>query len=348
MARRRMISPDFWSDEKIGRLDFPAQLIFIGMWNFADDEGLIKYTPEFLRSMIFPYKDIPIEDVKKWLSSIVAFDLIFPYTQNHQGYAWIINFRNHQSIDRPQPSKIPCPSTQNSGYYYAIKLRDKGICHLCKNPVADFGNIKEVGCKLGSLDHLIPISKGGSDYPSNLKIACLCCNKSRGNKDLITFVEDSSNNRRTTPEQDKLREDKLREDKEKQQPTAAEAALKDIYKTYKLNVYQILNQFKAALRKKRVTMLGADFIIPDEVILATCAGFKKYDGKIRKEYPWFLKVLGQELTKWWVAKQDKEHENLKTEATIFKGGDIQSIKDILKTMTAKVKVEREAGSGISR
>ncbi|WP_231664232.1 HNH endonuclease [Pseudanabaena sp. 'Roaring Creek'] len=32
-----------------------------------------------------------------------------------------------------------------------------------------------------TLDHLIPQSKGGSNNPENLRLACLCCNRSRGN-----------------------------------------------------------------------------------------------------------------------------------------------------------------------
>jgi 5-methylcytosine-specific restriction endonuclease McrA len=32
-----------------------------------------------------------------------------------------------------------------------------------------------------TLDHLRPLSKGGSNNPENLRLACLCCNRSRGN-----------------------------------------------------------------------------------------------------------------------------------------------------------------------
>jgi 5-methylcytosine-specific restriction endonuclease McrA len=32
-----------------------------------------------------------------------------------------------------------------------------------------------------TLDHLIPKSKGGSNNLENLRLTCLCCNRSRGN-----------------------------------------------------------------------------------------------------------------------------------------------------------------------
>ena len=42
MARIRTIKPEFWEDEKIGKLPIPCRLFFIGCWNFADDFGVIK------------------------------------------------------------------------------------------------------------------------------------------------------------------------------------------------------------------------------------------------------------------------------------------------------------------
>lgn len=52
-------------------------------------------------------------------------------------------------------------------------LRDqKGLCYYC-------------GCDLGNdfhIDHKIPIARGGSNWPSNLALACVPCNKSKGAK----------------------------------------------------------------------------------------------------------------------------------------------------------------------
>lgn len=49
--------------------------------------------------------------------------------------------------------------------------RDGWRCHICSRHVAR---------KDASIDHLIPISKGGSDAPANVRIAHLSCNISRG------------------------------------------------------------------------------------------------------------------------------------------------------------------------
>jgi hypothetical protein len=39
MARIRTIKPEFWTDEKVVECSFEARLMFIGMFNFADDKG---------------------------------------------------------------------------------------------------------------------------------------------------------------------------------------------------------------------------------------------------------------------------------------------------------------------
>lgn len=53
----------------------------------------------------------------------------------------------------------------------AIIARDKSICHICQRKVAP---------KDMSLDHLIPLSKGGSHTAQNLAVAHLSCNSRRG------------------------------------------------------------------------------------------------------------------------------------------------------------------------
>jgi phage replication O-like protein O len=123
--------------------------------------------------------------------------------------------------------------------------------------------------------------------------------------------------------------------KETSRATPAEAALKDIYDHHKINVYQILNRFKKDLRARKVTMLGSEYRVPDEVILETCEGFKK--SVVGRPYPWFLKVLRQELELWWVNKQDKENTAMKVDP-VTRDGDMKSIQEIIEAMMKKRQV----------
>lgn len=212
MPRNRMIKPEFWSDEKTGMLSFFDKCAFIGMWNFADDEGLIRANPMYLKASVFPYdSNITPQDIEDSLCRLSGLELIFQYQKNHQSYLWIIKFRVHQRIDKPQKPQNPAPSIQNNDYKNAIFKRDGFICHICGEFTDISCGLNKVGSKFPSIDHVLAKSNGGSDYPTNLKTACISCNKSKGGKMILgTFSEHSQNGM----EQEKRKEKKLKEKKE--------------------------------------------------------------------------------------------------------------------------------------
>lgn len=227
MARKRMIDPEYWSDEKIATLSLPARLFFIGLWNFSDDAGIFKSHPHLLKSFVFPYDELETVDIEKYLIEIEKQNLIFRYKINGQQYGIILNFRKHQVINKPQPSKLPAPSIQNRKYQDCIFKRDNYICHLCGDCLE--GNIvsRNGEGKMPSIDHIIPQSKNGNDLPANLATACLSCNKSRGNKPLPQDYGSDTVVFQPKRKEVKLIEDKLIEDKITKdqgnvlQPTAA-------------------------------------------------------------------------------------------------------------------------------
>jgi len=107
MPRKRMIDPEFWSDEEIGNWSAEARLFYIGLWNFADDEGRFKAHPKLLKSQIFPYSDrISIEKLLQEINGKVLL-----YESNGSRYGYLPNFLKHQRIDHPSNSKLPAPRT---------------------------------------------------------------------------------------------------------------------------------------------------------------------------------------------------------------------------------------------
>lgn len=108
MARKRMIDPSFWEDEKLGSCEPIARLLFMGLISQADDEGRLKGHPSLLRSAIFPYDyDITNEIMEVWLNTLSGHRLIIRYEIDSQRYILIKNFKKHQTINKPQKSKLP-------------------------------------------------------------------------------------------------------------------------------------------------------------------------------------------------------------------------------------------------
>ena len=101
MARIRTIKPEFWEDEKIGKLPIPCRLFFIGCWNFADDFGVIKGNAALLKSQIFPYdENLRVSEIKKWIDSLVDARMLVPIIHAEESYYFIRTFRRHQILDK--------------------------------------------------------------------------------------------------------------------------------------------------------------------------------------------------------------------------------------------------------
>lgn len=181
MARIRTIKPEFWEDESVGTLSHPARLLFLGSLNLADDEGLLRWNEMYISSSIFPYDKVRPITVKSWMAELVDNDFIFSYKSGKidQQIAYIVTFHKHQRIDKPQPAKFPPPKQSDIRFRNCIAKRDNWKCHICGGLIDPSDSIRKVGSLALSLDHVKPTSRGGSDYPSNLKASHLSCNHSK-------------------------------------------------------------------------------------------------------------------------------------------------------------------------
>lgn len=111
MPRQRMIKPKFWEDAKIGKLKRDVRLLYIGLWNFSDDVGVIISEPIYLKSRIFPYdKDIQLTQFENWLSDLERYGFISRLHYNHEVFYYLPNFSRHQTINRPNEDDFNIPN----------------------------------------------------------------------------------------------------------------------------------------------------------------------------------------------------------------------------------------------
>lgn len=106
MARIRTVKPEFWTDEKIVQLPFEARLLFIGLWNIADDEGKLEYSPMRIKMQLFPADKV---DTHSLIEKIAKLDLIVIYEVEHKLYISIPHFLQHQRVSHPAISTLPNP-----------------------------------------------------------------------------------------------------------------------------------------------------------------------------------------------------------------------------------------------
>ncbi len=206
MARKRMISPEFWTDATMVALPFEARLLYIGMWNFADDYGYLADEPDRLALQILPADDVDIETMIDLL--VVAERLARYEAEDGTRYLHIRHFGDHQKVDHPSASlyanregsrKLAIPNAVRRAVAVKYGCPPGGEvdaeCYYCGAPSqirwwpgrrgqagywVTFGRLE--------LDHFEAESAGGTAVPENLVLACQPCNRSKGPQNGVAFV----------------------------------------------------------------------------------------------------------------------------------------------------------------
>lgn len=127
MARQRVIKPEFWTSEDIISCSSWARLLFIGLWNFADDNGVIKNSPMRLKMQIFPVDN---QDVSALIKELENRDMVEIFMVDGEEWIWIKNFLKYQYIERPTPTNNPPPPfTESSLSPHGILTEDSPTIH---------------------------------------------------------------------------------------------------------------------------------------------------------------------------------------------------------------------------
>lgn len=113
MARIRTTKPEFWTSAQVLECSRNARLLFIGLWNFADDKGRHPDSAKQAKAEVFPADDLTNDDVARMLNELSANGLILRYVVGGKGYFEITGW-HHQRIDKPQPPKYPGPDEADS------------------------------------------------------------------------------------------------------------------------------------------------------------------------------------------------------------------------------------------
>lgn len=120
MARLRTVKVEYWQSERLavacpGADGREARRFFIGLWNVAEDHGVVRANPVWLRGQLYPYDvDVTPADIERWLAMLEAGGFIVRYSHKGVPLAFIVNFHEHQKIDRPSKPTLPLPEDSTS------------------------------------------------------------------------------------------------------------------------------------------------------------------------------------------------------------------------------------------
>lgn len=108
MARIRTLKPEFWTSEQVAECSPSTRLLFVGMWSFADDNGIHPASIPRLKMEIFPSDSFTREEIAAMVAELVAAKLLTEYTAEGAVYWQVTGWHRHQKIERPT-FKYPVP-----------------------------------------------------------------------------------------------------------------------------------------------------------------------------------------------------------------------------------------------
>src|SRR5690606_13679708 len=111
MARKRMIHPDFFTSATMNGLPISAIVPFAGVWCWADDYCRGEDDAALVKAAVWPRRRSMTEKkVEGDLDALVGVGVLCRYTVAGHALLHVTNWREHQKVQHPTPSKLPpCP-----------------------------------------------------------------------------------------------------------------------------------------------------------------------------------------------------------------------------------------------
>lgn len=112
MPRIRSIKPEFFTSESIASLPLSARLTFIGLWTYADDNGVALDNEMLINAAVWPLEEDSLETLARTredLATLSRSGLVKRYRDSRKGYLFITSWDEHQKVDHPKKPRYPRP-----------------------------------------------------------------------------------------------------------------------------------------------------------------------------------------------------------------------------------------------
>ena len=141
MARKRMLSPEFFISAPVNRLPVTAVITFAGLWCYFDDYGRGEDDAALVKAVVWPRRRAHTEaKVASDLDLIAAEDLICRYEMDGLKVIHSTSWDEHQKISHKTPSRLPpCPLHEPDDHAAYVRLHPPKL-HTLRN---DSGMIPE-------------------------------------------------------------------------------------------------------------------------------------------------------------------------------------------------------------
>ena len=84
--------------------------MFIGIWNFCEDQGIHRNDGRELKAEIFPCDDISISEIEEMVETLSSVGLIYKFENQGVDLFHVRKWKVYQSIQKPIPSRYSLPT----------------------------------------------------------------------------------------------------------------------------------------------------------------------------------------------------------------------------------------------
>lgn len=111
MARIRTIKPEFWDSPDTAKASLRARLLYISMWNLADDYGVGDGNFRRIIGFAFPNDEIGVSEIPRLLAEVSRTFSVMFYEHEGRPYYWIPAWETHQRTEKRAKQRVPFPET---------------------------------------------------------------------------------------------------------------------------------------------------------------------------------------------------------------------------------------------
>jgi hypothetical protein len=113
MARIRSIKPDAFHSDSLSHVDRGVRWTFAGLWTYLDDDGYGRDDVRLIKAALYPLdEDVTVDVIVDDLKQLEAIGCICRFEVDGKSYLHVPKSPDHgwdhQKINRPTPSKLPC------------------------------------------------------------------------------------------------------------------------------------------------------------------------------------------------------------------------------------------------
>lgn len=112
MARIRSIKPEFWGDLSLAsQTSRDARLLYIALWNQADEHGRLHGDRRWIKGHCLPYDDdLSLADVDRLLAELVNAGKVVAYEVRNERFLYLPKLAEHQRLEPHKvASRHPAP-----------------------------------------------------------------------------------------------------------------------------------------------------------------------------------------------------------------------------------------------